>query len=30
VDLGREALAEQGDWVILHRERPIDLPQAEM
>jgi hypothetical protein len=29
VDLGKEALAEQGDWVILHRERPIDLPQAE-
>jgi hypothetical protein len=27
-DLGSEALRETGDWVILHRERPLDLPQA--
>jgi hypothetical protein len=24
--LGREALAEHGDWVLLHRERPLELP----
>ena len=24
--LGREALAENGDWVLLHRERPLELP----
>lgn len=24
--LGQEALAENGDWVILHRERPLELP----
>lgn len=28
VDLGIEALAENGDWVLLHRERPIDPPHA--
>lgn len=28
-DLGAEALRESGDWVILHRERPLDVPQAE-
>jgi hypothetical protein len=27
-DLGAEALRETGDWVILHRERPLDVPQA--
>jgi hypothetical protein len=27
-DLGIEALEENGDWVLLHRERPIDLPHA--
>ena len=26
--LGREALAENGDWVLLHRERPLELPHA--
>jgi hypothetical protein len=25
-DLGREALAENGDWVLLHRERPLKVP----
>ena len=25
-DLGKEALAENGDWVLLHRSRPLDLP----
>ena len=24
--LGREALAENGDWVLLHRERPLEVP----
>ena len=24
--LGKEALAENGDWVLLHRERPLELP----
>jgi hypothetical protein len=24
--LGREALRENGDWVLLHRERPLDVP----
>jgi len=26
--LGREALAENGDWVLLHRERPLEVPHA--
>lgn len=26
LDLGREALAENGDWVWLHRERPLEVP----
>ena len=26
--LGREALAENGDWVILHRERPLEVPKG--
>lgn len=26
VELGKEALAEHGDWLMLHRERPIKLP----
>jgi hypothetical protein len=26
-DLGREALEENGDWVILHRDRPLEVPQ---
>lgn len=25
-ELGVEALAENGDWVILHQERPIEMP----
>jgi hypothetical protein len=25
-ELGAEALQESGDWVILHRERPLDVP----
>jgi len=24
--LGKEALTENGDWVLLHRERPLDVP----
>ena len=24
--LGKEALAENGDWVLLHRERPLEMP----
>ncbi len=27
-ELGREALAENGDWVLLHRERPLEVPHA--
>lgn len=27
-ELGREALEENADWVMLHRERPIELPGA--
>jgi hypothetical protein len=27
-ELGREALAENGDWVILHRERPLEVPRG--
>jgi hypothetical protein len=27
-ELGREALFENGSWLLLHRERPIDLPKA--
>ncbi len=27
-ELGREALAENGDWVMLHRERPLEVPHA--
>jgi hypothetical protein len=28
-NLGSEALMENGDWVILHRERPLEVPHAE-
>jgi hypothetical protein len=28
LELGKEALAENGDWVLLHRERPVDVPHA--
>jgi hypothetical protein len=27
-ELGKEALAENGDWVLIHRERPVDPPHA--
>lgn len=26
--LGREALEENGDWVLLHRERPLEMPHG--
>lgn len=26
-DLGREALTEHGDWLLLHRDRPLELPE---
>jgi hypothetical protein len=26
VELGKEALEENGDWVMLHRERPLEVP----
>ena len=28
LELGKEALAENGDWVLLRRERPLDVPHA--
>jgi hypothetical protein len=28
VELGKEALAEHGDWLMLHRDRPIKLPKV--
>jgi hypothetical protein len=27
-ELGKEALAENGDWVLLHRARPVDVPRG--
>lgn len=27
-EVGVEALTENGDWVLLHRERPVDVPKA--
>jgi hypothetical protein len=27
-ELGKEALVENGDWVLIHRERPLDPPHA--
>jgi hypothetical protein len=27
-DLGKEALNESADWVLLHRERPLEVPSA--
>jgi len=27
-ELGKEALVENGDWVLLHRERPLEVPHA--
>lgn len=29
-DLGCEALAEHGDWLLLHRARPMELPTADI
>ena len=28
IELGKESLNDHGDWVILHRERPIELPEG--
>jgi hypothetical protein len=28
--LGREALAEHADWLLLHRDRPVELPRLEI
>ena len=28
LELGKESLAENGDWVMTHRERPVDVPHA--
>ena len=28
-ELGKETLEEHGDWVMLHRERPMELPRVE-
>jgi hypothetical protein len=28
LDLGKDALAENGDWVLLHRDRPLEVPKA--
>jgi hypothetical protein len=30
LELGREALAEHGDWVLLHRERPVEPPRVDL
>jgi hypothetical protein len=27
-ELGKEALEENGDWVLLHRDRPLEVPHA--
>ena len=28
--LGRESLAEHADWLLIHRDRPIELPKLEL
>lgn len=28
LELGREALAENGDWLIIHRSKPLEVPRA--
>lgn len=28
LELGREALSENGDWMLLHRERPLEVPKG--
>jgi hypothetical protein len=30
VTLGTEALAEHADWLVLHRERPLQIPKVEL
>jgi hypothetical protein len=30
VSLGKEALAEHADWVLLHRDRPLEPPRVEL
>ena len=27
-ELGKEALSENGDWILLHRDRPLDVPHG--
>ena len=27
-ELGKEALMENGDWVLIHRDRPIEVPKG--
>jgi hypothetical protein len=27
-ELGREALAENGDWILTHRDRPLEVPKG--
>lgn len=29
LELGQESLSENGDWVLLHRARPIEVPESE-
>jgi len=29
-ELGQEALREHADWLLLHRERPMELPRLEI
>jgi hypothetical protein len=29
LELGQETLTENGDWVLLHRARPIEVPESE-
>ena len=28
LELGKEALEENGDWVLLHRKKPLELPEV--
>jgi hypothetical protein len=28
LDAGKEALQENGEWVLLHRQRPLEMPGA--
>jgi hypothetical protein len=30
LELGHEALAEHADWLLLHRERPMEMPRVEL